>query len=184
MEIRKTLKYRLCSKRRNRKLAPQIDIAGIIWYHSTALQHRYYRMCDGYISKSRMMKHIAKPGNWRKARRKLSLAHSHLANKRPDHHFKLANQLLDEYDVLCFEDLNIEAVKRLWSRDIIPLRGHSYRKLTVGLLPAPVRDFRHIVTDTDGHTAKRERTRRPFSLQWSIFSPAALLPVLHQPQLH
>ena len=279
MQIRKTFKYRLYTNRRNRKLVQQIDIAGIIWNHITALQRRYYRMYGGYINKYRMMKHIAKlrngkrcewkllgsqavqqivqrhdaayqsffkwsktrqgrrvspprfrkvkkypsftlkqagwkyfggncirigqtnykfalsrpvegeiktvtikrdnagrlfvcfsviqeiepsevstnkiggfdfglktfltddeghtyqspevyrsalreiarlnrslarkqkgSGNWKKAKRSLALAHSHLANKRRDSHFKLANRLLDEYDILCFEDLHIEAI--------------------------------------------------------------------------
>lgn len=290
MQIRKTLKYRLYSNRRNRILIQQIDIAGIIWNHITALQRRYYRMYGGYINKYRMMKHIAKLRNGRrsewkllgsqavqqiverhdaayqrffdwartkegrrvspprfrkvkkypsftlkqagwkylggnririgkmnykfalsrpvegqiktvtikrdkagrlfvcfsviqeiepneistnkiggfdfglktfltddegrtyespqvyrhalreikrlhrslsrkqenshnqeKARHKLALAYIHLANKRRDSHFKLAKRLLDEYDVLCFEDLNIEAMKRLWGRKVSDL---------------------------------------------------------------
>ena len=40
-------------------MVQQIDIAGIIWNHITALQRRYYRMYGGYIDKYRMMKHIA-----------------------------------------------------------------------------------------------------------------------------
>lgn len=290
MKIRKTLKYRLYHNRRNKKLIQQMDIAGIIWNHVTALQRRYYRMFGGYIPKYRMMKHIAKLRNgsrcewkllgsqavqqiverhdmayqrffewaksrrgrrvspprfrkvkqyrsftlkqagWKylggnrlrigkmvykfalsrpiegeiktvtikrdtvgrlfvcfsvvqeveptevstnkiggfdfglkhfltddegrryqspeflrsqlneiarlnralaqkqkgsnnreKARRRLAMAHSRLANKRRDHHFKLANRLLTEYDVLCFEDLNIEAMKRLWGRKVSDL---------------------------------------------------------------
>ena len=38
-------------------------------------------------------------GNWKKAKRSLALAHSHLANKRRDSHFKLANHLPYEYDI-------------------------------------------------------------------------------------
>jgi putative transposase len=290
VQIRKTLKYRLYSNRRNRILVQQIDIAGIIWNHITALQRRYYRMYGGYINKYRMMKHIAKlrngkrsewkllgsqavqqiverhdaayqrffdwmktkegrrvspprfrkvkkypsftlkqagwkylggnririgkmnykfalsrpiegkiktvtikrdnagrlfvcfsviqeiepsetstnkiggfdfglktfltddegctyqspqvyrcalheiarlnkslarkqygSGNWKKTKRRLALVHSHLANKRRDSHFKLANRLLDEYDVLCFEALNIEGMKRLWGRKVSDL---------------------------------------------------------------
>lgn len=60
-------------------------------------------------------------GNWKKTKRGLALAHSHLANKRRDNRFKLANRLLDEYDVLCFEALNIEGMKRLWGRKVSDL---------------------------------------------------------------
>lgn len=298
MKIRKTLKYRLYHNRRNKRLIQQIDIAGIIWNHLTALQRRYYRMFGGYIPKYRMMKHIAKLRNgsrcewkllgsqavqqiverhdmayqrffewaknkrgrrvspprfrkvkqyrsftlkqagWKylggnrlrigkmvykfalsrpiegeiktvtikrdtvgrlfvcfsvvqeveptevstnkiggfdfglkhfltddegrryqspeflrsqlneiarlnralarkqkgsnnreKARRRLAMAHSRLANKRRDHHFKLANRLLTEYDVLCFEDLNIEAMKRLWGRKVSDLGFAEFLKI-------------------------------------------------------
>ena len=71
MQIRKTFKYRLYTNRRNRKLVQQIDIAGIIWNHITALQRRYYRMYGGYIDKYRMMKHIAKLRNGKRCEWKL-----------------------------------------------------------------------------------------------------------------
>lgn len=58
--VRKTFKYRLYQNRRNRTLVNQIDIAGIIWNHVTALQRRYYRLTGGYVNKYRMMKHIAR----------------------------------------------------------------------------------------------------------------------------
>ena len=45
--------------------------------------------------------------NYEKARRRLARAHARLANKRRDFHFKLARRLAVEYDVLCFEDLNL-----------------------------------------------------------------------------
>lgn len=290
MVIRKTLKYRLYNNRRNKLLLQQIDIAGSIWNHLTALQRRYYRRFGGYINKYRLMKHIAKlrktvrpewqllgsqavqqiverhdmayqrffgwaskkegrrvspprfrkvkrypsftlkqagwkllggnrvrigkhnykfalsrpvegeiktvtikrdttgrlficfsviqevepngtstneiggfdfglktfltddegrtyaspqvfrkgmneiarlnrslarkekgSGNRKKARRRLALAHSRLANRRRDYHFKLANSLLDKYDVLCFEDLNVDGMKRLWGRKVSDL---------------------------------------------------------------
>jgi putative transposase len=61
MEIRRTYKYRMYrTGRRNKRLHNQIDIAGMIWNHSLALQRRYYRLCGGYISEKRLKKHIAK----------------------------------------------------------------------------------------------------------------------------
>jgi putative transposase len=59
--------------------------------------------------------------NRRKARRRLAVAHARLANKRQDSHFKLARRLLDEYDVLCFENLNIDGMKRWWGRKLSDL---------------------------------------------------------------
>lgn len=60
MKIRKTLKYRLYHNRRNKHLINRIDVAGIIWNHTIALQRRYYRMTGGYIGQSRMQRHLLK----------------------------------------------------------------------------------------------------------------------------
>ena len=60
MKVRKTLKYRLYSNRRNKHLINRIDVAGIIWNHTIALQRRYYRMTRGYIGQSRMQRHLLK----------------------------------------------------------------------------------------------------------------------------
>jgi len=56
-----------------------------------------------------------------RAKRKLGMAHEHIANKRRDHHFKLAHQLCDEYDTLFFEDLNLRGMKALWGRKVSDL---------------------------------------------------------------
>jgi putative transposase len=299
--IRKTFKYRLYTNRRNKHLHRQIDIAGIIWNHSVALQRRYYRLTGGYINKYRLMAHLAKlrmrteqyaywqmvgsqavqdivdrldrsyqaffkykrgetalkrgrpgfkkvkkyssftlkqagwkylgenrvrigkvtykfarsreiegqvktvtikrdrvgrlyvcfsvvqeveipdiastgriggfdfglrtfltddegeayimpqylkenlkeiarlsralsrkqPGsnNYEKAKRRLACAHARLANKRRDVHFKLARRLAGEYDILCFEDLNIKAMQRMWGRKVSDLGFSEFLKI-------------------------------------------------------
>jgi len=58
---------------------------------------------------------------YKRSRRALAKHSAHVANKRRDHHFKLAHDLCDEYDVLCFEDLNLEGMKRLWGRKVSDL---------------------------------------------------------------
>jgi putative transposase len=57
----KTYKYRLyrCDKK-DRHLLNQINISGIIWNHTLALQKQYYRLTGKYISVGRMKAHIAK----------------------------------------------------------------------------------------------------------------------------
>jgi putative transposase len=62
-------------------------------------------------------------GSERRKRTKRALArHSaDAANQRRDHHFKLAHRLCDEYDVLYFEDLNLEGMKRMWGRKVSDL---------------------------------------------------------------
>jgi putative transposase len=44
-----------------------------------------------------------------------------MANRRRDHHFKLAQALCDRYDVLYFEDLNLAGMKALWGRKVSDL---------------------------------------------------------------
>jgi putative transposase len=59
--------------------------------------------------------------NRRKATRLLSRAHIRIADKRRDYHFRLAKDLCDEFDVLVFEDLNLDSMKRLWGRKVSDL---------------------------------------------------------------
>lgn len=59
--------------------------------------------------------------NRRKARLNLARVHRTVANKRNDYQWKLAHQLVSNYDVLCFEDLNIDGMKRLWGKKISDL---------------------------------------------------------------
>ncbi|MBC8232832.1 transposase [bacterium] len=56
--------------------------------------------------------------NREKARLNLARKHQKIVHQRHDFHFKLASQLTQNYDVLCFEDLNLEGMKRLWGRKI------------------------------------------------------------------
>lgn len=44
-----------------------------------------------------------------------------MADKRRDAHFRLAHELCDHYDLLCFEDLNLDGMKRLWGRKVSDL---------------------------------------------------------------
>lgn len=59
--------------------------------------------------------------NRRKAAKLISRLHIRVADKRRDEHFKLAHALCDQYDVLCFEDLNLMAMKALWGRKVSDL---------------------------------------------------------------
>jgi putative transposase len=59
--------------------------------------------------------------NRKKAAKLLSRSHIRIKDKRRDAHYKLAHQLCNEYDVLHFENLNIEAMKRRWGRKVSDL---------------------------------------------------------------
>lgn len=48
----------------------------------------------------------------------LNRVYAKVSNRRRDWFFKLANQLVGEYAVICIEDLNLQAMKRLWGRKV------------------------------------------------------------------
>jgi len=58
---------------------------------------------------------------YKRARRALAKHSGDIANARRDHHFKLAHELCNEYDVLYFEDLNLQGMKALWGRKVSDL---------------------------------------------------------------
>ncbi len=62
----------------------------------------------------------------KRARRALAQQHGDVANKRRDHHFKLAHRLCDEYDVLYFEDLYLPGMKAMWGRKVSDLDFASF----------------------------------------------------------
>jgi len=64
--------------------------------------------------------------NRRKAALNLAKEHRRIANQRSDFHWKLANQLTDEYDYLIFETLNLKGMQRLWGRKINDLGFYSF----------------------------------------------------------
>jgi putative transposase len=51
----------------------------------------------------------------------LARTHIRVDDKRRDFHFQLAHDLCDQYDVLVFETLNMDAMKRLWGRKVSDL---------------------------------------------------------------
>jgi len=59
--------------------------------------------------------------NRRKAVANLNRVYRKVSNKRNDFQWKLANELTDKYDILCFETLNIKAMQQVWGRKISDL---------------------------------------------------------------
>ncbi|WP_419171009.1 RNA-guided endonuclease InsQ/TnpB family protein [Negativibacillus massiliensis] len=59
--------------------------------------------------------------NRRGAIRQLERVCQRISNRRRDWFFKLANQLVSEYAVICIEDLNLDGMKRLWGRKVSDL---------------------------------------------------------------
>ena len=59
--------------------------------------------------------------NRHRARIDLARMHRRIANQREEYQWRLAHQLCEQYDVMCFETLNIKAMKQLWGRKISDL---------------------------------------------------------------
>lgn len=59
--------------------------------------------------------------NRERARKNLVRKHEDISNRRRDWFWKLAHQLTDKFDVLCFETINLKGMQRLWGRKISDL---------------------------------------------------------------
>lgn len=59
--------------------------------------------------------------NRERARKHLVRKHEDVANRRSDWFWKLAHDLTDRFEVLCFETLNLKGMQRLWGRKISDL---------------------------------------------------------------
>ena len=69
-----------------------------------------------------------KKGSNNRAKAKLELArfHQKLVNQRRDYFFKLANHLAKKYDNIFIEDLNLNAMAKIWGRKIHDLAFHEF----------------------------------------------------------
>lgn len=59
--------------------------------------------------------------NRERARKNLVRKHEDISNRRRDAWWKLAHELTDKFDILCFETLNLKGMQRLWGRKISDL---------------------------------------------------------------
>jgi putative transposase len=64
--------------------------------------------------------------NRHKARKNLARHHRRIENQRKEHHAKLALSLVRQYDIICFENLNIKAMKMLWGKKVSDLSFYSF----------------------------------------------------------
>ena len=68
--------------------------------------------------------------NQEKERNNVARIHKKIANQRTDHHWKLVIKLCRKFDILFFEDLNLDGMKRLWGQQVSDLGfGEFLRKL-------------------------------------------------------
>ncbi|MBD2505257.1 RNA-guided endonuclease InsQ/TnpB family protein [Anabaena azotica] len=63
-------------------------------------------------------KKLKSSANRERARKNLVRKYEDISNRRRDWFWKLAHELTDKFDVLCFETLNLKGMQRLWGRKI------------------------------------------------------------------
>ena len=68
--------------------------------------------------------------NQGRARKQVARIHKKTTNQRTDHHWKLAIDLCRQSDILFFEDLNLNGMKKLWGKQVSDLAfGEFLEKL-------------------------------------------------------
>ena len=63
------------------------------------------------------------------ARKNLVRKYEKVVNRRTDWFWKLAHDLTDKFDLLCFETLNLKGMQRLWGRKISDLAFANFLKI-------------------------------------------------------
>ena len=76
-----------------------------------------------------LSKKIKGSKHWVECLHSLQKAYEHITHQRLDFHRKLALRLCMEYDVLCFETLNIKAMCKLWGRKVHDLGFSGFMEL-------------------------------------------------------
>ena len=66
---------------------------------------------------------------YKRKMRKVAKHNATIHNKRRDHHFKLAHQLCDEYDMLYIADLSLRAMRTLWGRKASDLGFANFQSI-------------------------------------------------------
>ncbi|MBU7582013.1 MAG: transposase [Nostoc sp. TH1S01] len=73
------------------------------------------------IASRQHSKKLKGSSNRERARKNLVRKHEDISHRRRDGAWKLAHELTDKFDVLCFETLNLKGMQRLWGRKISDL---------------------------------------------------------------
>ena len=77
----------------------------------------------------RHSKKLKGSSNREQARKNLVRKYENISNRRRDGAWKLAHELTDRFDVLCFETLNLKGMQRLWGRKISDLAMESFLQI-------------------------------------------------------
>ncbi len=67
--------------------------------------------------------------NREQARKHLVRKHEDIVNRRTDWFWKLAHNLTNQFDVLCFETLNLKGMQRMWGRKVSDLAFREFLQI-------------------------------------------------------
>ena len=83
----------------------------------------FYKQNADKLTKAQKMysRKVKGSNNQERARKQIARIHKKTANQRTDHHWKLAIDLCRKFDILFFEDLNLDGMKRLWGKEVSDL---------------------------------------------------------------
>lgn len=74
----------------------------------------------------KLSRKIKGSNNRNRERIKLCRLYKKIHNQRKDHHFKLAKALCQQYDLICFETLDLQKMKKRFGRKISDLGFHQF----------------------------------------------------------
>lgn len=82
--------------------------------------------------------------NRERARKHLARQHERVANRRRDWFWKLAHELTNQFDVLCFETLNLKGMVRLWGRKVNDLALREFLQILEWVATKKGKEVRYI----------------------------------------
>lgn len=91
----------------------------------------FYKQCSKKIAKANkeLSRKNKKSNARKKAKIKLARIYRYLNNVRKNYFFQLSHTLLNKFDCLIFEDLNIKAMQKLWGKKISDIGFHTFFKI-------------------------------------------------------
>ena len=89
--------------------------------------HFYTESIDNVRTANRKLSTKQRGSNNReRARHHHARMHRKIQRQREDHHWKLAFELVRRFDVLFFETLNLDGMKRLWGRKVSDIGFYAF----------------------------------------------------------
>ena len=64
--------------------------------------------------------------NREREQKNVARVHRKIRRQRENHHWKLAKELVYQHDILCFETLTFEGMKRLWGRKVSDIAPYAF----------------------------------------------------------